>query len=92
MIFFHNNVLIYLNTTLMPQSTSLDNRKAYFDDMKRVIQVLKQLAFCSSIMSANQGVGWRVKACADNTDAGVQNQGKPADVTLEHSLIIQLEA
>ena len=34
-------------------------------------------------------LGWGVKAWADNADAGggVQNQGKLADVILEHSLI-----
>ena len=38
-------------------------------------------------------LGWGVKAWADNADAGggVQNQGKLADVILEHTLPQQQE-
>ena len=54
MNFFLNNTLISLDTA---QYIPYDNRKAYFDNLKHFVEVIKQLTFCSIITSANKG-GW----------------------------------
>ena len=51
-----------------PKDIPYYNRKAYFDKMKLVVKVIKQLYFCSIIMSENYEGGF--KACADNVDPG----------------------
>ena len=53
---------------IWPKYISYDNRKAYFDNLKCVGKVIKQVTFCSNITSANKR-GSGVKASADSADA-----------------------
>ena len=53
-----------------PKYVPYYNRKAYFDNIKLVVKVIKQLCFSSIITSENyEGGGF--KACTDNVDPGV---------------------
>ena len=54
---------------VMTKYSPYDGRKAYFDNLKRVGKVIKQLTFCSHITPSFYG-GWGVQSHDDVDDAG----------------------